>query len=370
MSSQQPKVALVHDDFGQRGGAENLFSSIAQIYPDSPIFTSLINKERLPQGLSAKRIKTSWMQKIPFAPKFFKLLLLFYPLAFESFDFSNYDLVISSTTRFAKGIVTDPKTVHICYINSTPRFLWHKNAKSQYQKPFLESLTKPIFNWLKRYDLASSGRPDYFIANSRNVAKRVKQDYGREAEVVYPYADTDFFKPAKVHNWHLKSQNYFLVVSRLVKWKRIDLAIKACQALKVNLKIVGSGPDAKRLKKLANGEIEFLGHTSAEMLRELYQNAQGLIVTQEEDFGISIVEANACGIPVIAYGQGGQKEIILEGKTGLFFPSQSEKSLEDAISRASNVKWDISACQKNSLRFSQEVFVKDFKKAIASKINV
>lgn len=369
------KICLVHDDFSQRGGAENLFAKVAQIYPDAPVFTSLIDKGSLPEEIDIKRVKTSWMQKIPFAYKFFKLLLPLYPLAFESFDFSSFDLVISSTTRFAKGLITKPQTTHICYINSTPRFLWHENSKSQYLKPHFETLTKPIFNWLRRYDKAASARPDYFIANSQNVAKRVEKDYSRQAEVVYPFADTNFFKPAKIHNWELKSKNYYLVVSRLVKWKRIDLAIKACAVLKANLIIVGNGPDKKQLQALAQvavvnkeSSIEFLGHTPAEKLRELYQNAQALIATQEEDFGISIVEANACGIPVIAYGHGGQTEIVISGKTGLFFESQSQKSLEDAILHSSKVKWEISACQKNALRFSKEVFAKDFQKAIADKI--
>lgn len=374
------KIALVHDDFTQSGGAENLFADIAQIYPKAPIYTALINKEVLPPSIDIGRVRTSFMQKIPFASKFFKLLLPLYPIAFESFDFSNFDIVISSSTRFGKSIITKPKTIHICYINSTPRFLWHENSKNQYMKNWQEKLTKFLFNWLKRYDLAASARPDFFFANSQNVARAVKKDYGREADTIYPFADTGFFTPPTIKLPATSNQlpvPYFLVVSRLAKWKRVDLAIKACSALNKNLIIVGTGPDEKRLRKLAQltinnqqSTIEFEGRIPRETLRKLYQNAHALIVTQEEDFGISIVEAQASGIPVIAFDKGGQKEIIVAGKTGLFFETQSQKSLEGAIIDSIKVKWDVSACRKNSLRFSKEVFVREINQAIADKIKV
>lgn len=371
------KVALVHDDFVQEGGAENLFAEICGIYKDAPIYTSLVNWQKLPKSIDKNRLHPSFMQKIPFAAKFYKLLLPLYPLAFESFDLSNFDLVISSTTRFAKGIVTPAKTVHICYINSAPRFLWHAQHKSNYLSSPLEFVTRPLINWLKRWDISAAARVDFFIANSQNVAASVKEIYGQNAQVVYPFADTDFFTPAKIHNWRLKSQNYYLLVSRLVRWKKIEIAVKAANNLPVNLFIVGTGPDKSRLENLAarykiqgtKYKIEFLGKVSKEKLKELYQNAKALIVTQDEDFGVATVEAQACGIPTVAYEGGGQKEIVKNGLTGLFFSSQGAKSLQDAINSSSAVKWNLQQIRNNALKFSRARFGNQLKDLIARYVH-
>ena len=296
------KIALVHDDFCQAGGAENLFAEIAAIWPQAPIYTSLVNWQKLPPAIDRLRVETSFLQKIPFAAKFFKSLLPLYPLAFESFNFTAFDVVISSSTRFSKSIITSPHTIHICYLNSVPRFLWDHHAKKQYlRQPFI-FLLKPFFTWLSRYDLAASSRVDYYIANSQNIRKKIKNFYNRDSEVIYPFIDFNFFKTPKIHNWQLKDQSYFLIVTRLVKWKRVEIAIAAFKKLKLNLKIVGSGPDEERLKNLANGfeNIEFLGKVTPKELIDLYQNASYFIVTQEEDFGLSALEAQACGVPVIA----------------------------------------------------------------------
>ncbi len=355
------KICLVHDDFIQSGGAESLFATIAEIFPEAPIYTSIVDWSKLPQGIDKKRIRTSFMQRFPLKKTLYKNLLPFYPLAFESFDFSSYDLVISSTTRFSKSIITGPNTKHVCYINSTPRFLWDENAKGRYLKFPLKLILKNYFNWLLRWDLAASSRVDHYIANSKNVAEKVKLFYSADAEVVYPFANLDFFVFPKIHNWQLKSQNYYLVVARLVEWKRIDLAIKAIKNTSFKLKIIGDGPDKKSLESIKSPSVEFTGKVTPDKLREYYQNSKGLIVTQEEDFGIAAVEAQACGVPVIAYDAGGQKEIIKDGETGLFFNEQSTASLEDAIIRSSNVKWSTSACRRNAQNFSRDRFVKSIK---------
>lgn len=361
-----PKIALVHDDFCQQGGAESLFASIAQVFPEAPIYTSLANWKKLPVSIQKDRVKTSFMQKIPGATRFYKQLFPLYSLAFESFDFSGFDIVISSTTRFAKSIITSPSTVHICYVNSPPRFIWQENESEAFYPKALGFLVKPILKWLRRYDQAAASRVDHYIANSQNVATSIKKLYGYDSCVIYPFADLDFFTPANIHNWDLKGQEYFLIVSRLVKWKNVDLAIQACNEQGYKLKIVGSGPDSNRLKKMASDKIEFLGKVSLENLKSLYQNSKGLIVPQEEDFGIAIVEAQACGIPVIAYGRGGQLEIIKEGQTGLFFQSQSPKALKDALVQASKVEWKSALCSRNVERFSKRVFVKDLQQAVAT----
>lgn len=390
MSYQQPKIALVHDDFMQAGGAESLFATIAKLFPKAPIYTSLVDWNKIPQSINIERIKTSYMQKIPFAKIFYKALLPLYPLAFESFDFKNYDVVLTSTTRFANSIITRPQTIHICYINSTPRFLWDENVKGEYIPRYLSPFASPLISHLKRWDKAASSRPDFYIANSQNVAAKVKKYYNRDSEVIYPFADIDFFDIAKVSNWKLKSQKYFLVVSRLVKWKKIEIAILACQSLGVNLKVVGTGADEKRLKKFAhkysssesegrveklkkgssrqartiNSSVEFLGKVTREELRELYQNAEAVIVTQQEDFGIAAVESQACGTPVLAYDAGGQQEIVVNGKTGLLYKNQTKESLKDAINAFHAVKWEKSACRRNSLKFSQASFVKKIKSIV------
>ena len=359
------RIALVHDDFVQAGGAESLFATIASIWKDAPIYTSLVNWDKLPSVIDRSRVRSSFMQKIPFAARFYKLFLPLYPLAFESFNLDDFDLVISSTTRFAKSILTKPKTIHVCYINSIPRFLWDEKIQKDYlQSPF-RVLLRPIMNWLKKWDKVAAKRVDRYIANSQNVRQSVAKIYGIDSQVVYPFADLDFFKPAKIHNWKLKSQNYFLIVSRLVKWKKIDCAIEAANDSEVNLKIVGIGSDKGRLKKIVSSkQIEFLGKVPKEQLRQLYQNCQALIITQEEDFGISALEAQACGRPVIAYQKGGVGEIVKDGQTGILFNTQSKEMLKDAIQTLSRLKWSVQACRKNALKFSKANFIEELKNKI------
>lgn len=358
------KIALLHDDFVQEGGAESLFATIASIWPNAPIYTSLVDWDKLPESVSRERIITSFVQKIPFALKFHKLLLPFYPFAFESFNLDDFDLVISSTTRFAKSATTKLQTVHICYANNIPRFLWDDKTKKKYLPRVLIKIFKPYFSWLRRWDRAASKRVDYYIANSQNVQRRIKDNYDISSQIIYPFADLDFYTIPKVHNWQLKSKNYFLIVTRLVRWKNVELAIDALKNSIGHLIIVGDGPDKKRLKEIAkNGRVnvQFEGRVTKSRLKVLCQNAKALIVTQEEDFGISLVEAQACGIPVIAYGKGGQKEIVIEGKTGLFFENQSAQSLKDAIKYSSRLKWSRAACRENALRFSKDNFVLNLK---------
>ena len=230
------KVALVHDDFTQLGGAESLFATIASLWPKAPIYTSLVNWHKLPKSIDPKRVKTSWLQKMPLASKFYKLLLPLYPLAFESFNFDDFDVIVSSTTRFAKAIITKPNTVHICYINSLPRFLYSEQVQTDYLPKILRIILTPLFQWLKRWEKVSASRADFYIANSENVKDDIRKHYQRESALIYPFADINFFKLAKIHNWKLKTQNYFLVVSRLVRWKKIDIAIKAC--VKLNKKLI------------------------------------------------------------------------------------------------------------------------------------
>ncbi len=377
------KICLVHDDFVQSGGAESLFATIAELYPDAPIYTSLVNWQKLPASIGKNRVRPSFMQKIPFATKLYKLLLPLYPLAFESFDFDGFDLVISSTTRFAKAVITKPGTAHICYINSTPRFLYEEEKKSDYLHWTVSILMSPYLKWLKKWDKASSARVDLYIANSTNVQAKIKNQYHRDAQVVYPSCDTAFFRPSNQTGIQSDKKDYYLVVSRLVKWKKIDIAIKALQEIKANLIIIGDGPDKERLERMAtNGKqkairdakekteskITFAVWVTREELRTLYWGAKALIITQEEDFGISAVEAQACGAPVIAYGKGGLREIIQDKKTGIFFDSQDSSSLKDAIFTSSRLKYNKLAIRNNALRFAKTNFEEKLKETVSQYV--
>ena len=291
-------------------------------------------------------------------------MLSLYPLAFESFNFDDFDLIISSTTRFSKSIITKPETVHICYANNIPRFIWDLEVQRNYLPQFLMNILRPYFSWLKRWDKTASSRVDFYIANSQNVQRRIYDNYSVLSQIIYPCADLDFYTIAKVHNWELKSKNYFLIVTRLVGWKKIEIAIRAVAELGSHLIIAGDGSDKSRLRQIAKrkkANVKFEGRVAKERLKVLYQNAKALLVTQEEDFGISIVEAQASGIPVIAYKKGGQAEIVVGQKTGLFFEEQTAESLKDAIEYSSRIKWSETACRKNVLRFSKENFVRDLK---------
>lgn len=364
------KVCLVHDDLVQLGGAERLFEEVSKIFPDAPIYTSLVNFEKLPKSINPNRIRASFMQKIPFATKFYKALLPFYPLAFESLNFDEFDLVISSTTRFANSIITKPKTLHICYMNSVPRFLYEDDKKNDYLHAAIHLLISPYMKWLNKWDKATASRVDIYIANSKNVQSKIKKFYSRDATVICPPVDTQFFKPDELKTQRSINQNYYLVVSRLAKWKRIDVAINAIGDSE-RLIIVGSGPDKSRLIKIAKGKkIEFKESISRAELKALYKDAKAFIVTQDEDFGIATAEAQACGTSAIAYRAGGSQEIIIEGKTGIFYNSQNPDSLKDAIKAHSKLKWGVVSCRNNALRFSKSAFKKSFKQAIdyATKI--
>lgn len=380
------RIALIHDDFMQSGGAESLFATIAAMYPNAPIISSLVNWDKLPTSISGSRVRPSFMQKIPLSKNFFKAVLPFYPIAFESFNFDEFDLVISSTTRFAKAIITKPKTVHICYVNSLPRFLWNQDRLKKYLPLWLKIITTPLMNWLRRWDIASSARVDYFIANSKNVQKKIKHVYNRDSKVVYPAVDTSFFVPKTPNNLIAQPPNYYLIVSRLVQWKKIDVAIEACQQSGVKLIIVGEGPDKGRLKQILNqvqndkmrsspkgqtlkGRIEFSDNTNREELRSLYQNAKALIVTQDEDFGIASVEAQACGTPVIGFKKGGTAEIVVDKKTGVLFAEQSVLSLKDAILTSSRLKYEKAVIRKNALRFTKKIFEEKLKQTIENYVN-
>lgn len=354
------KVAIVHDDLVQWGGAERVLEGICQIYPEAPIFTSVFDRSNpeLNKRFGNKKVITSFLQKIPGWKFLYKTLLPLYPIAFEQFNFDEFDLVISHTTRFAKAIITKPGTVHISYCHTPPRFLY--NFGGQFNGPFL----KPFLKWLTHFDKISATRVDYFLAGSKNAQKRIKQIYGRDSQLLYPYVDLKRFDSIESFDG-----GYFLVVARLNKYKRVDLIVGACQKLELPLKIVGTGPERKnlesRIKNQGLKNIDFLGQVNDELVAHLLAGCKALIVAGEEDFGLTPLEAEALGKPVVAFKSGGALETIIDNKTGILFKKQTVDSLVEAMEKLEKINIDSSDCKKNAQRFSLENFKTNLQQTVA-----
>jgi len=363
------KIALVHDYLNQYGGAEKVLEAFVEIFPDAPIYTLLYDKKIVNKFFPGKKILVSFLQKLPFIRKHHRFFPPLMPLAVEKLDLSEYDIVLSDSAAFGKGVITKPETLHICYCHTPIRYAWDDSHKyiREFSMPKLAKFFVPIFmNYLRIWDREAAHRVDKFICNSNFVAQRIKKYYKQDPEVIHPPVDTKSFgiSPAKNGASPAKDGvNYFLMVGRLLPYKRFDMAIEAFNKLELPLKIVGSGPEMRKLKKMANWNIKFLGELSGEKLKEYYQNCQALIFPQEEDFGIVALEAMACGRPVIAFRGGGALESILEGKTGVFFNEQSIDSLVGAIKKFDASKFNPQTIYQHALKFDKENFkkkVKDF----------
>lgn len=331
------RVALVHDDLVQWGGAERVLEGLCEIYPDAPIYTSVFDysNSQLQQRFGSKKIVTSFLQKIPGWKSLYKTLLPLYPIAFEQFNFDGFDLVISHTTRFAKSIITKPQTRHICYCHTPPRFLWHFSGYGNY------GFGEIIMTKLRLYDQMSARRVDHFIAGSENSKKRIKKVYGMDSKVVYPFLDLDRFK-----NIESFDGGYFVVAARPNKYKRVDLAQKACEELGVELKVISGSLDDETVVQILSG-------------------CRALIIPGIEDFGLTSLEAQALGKPVIAYKEGGALETVIEEKTGIFFNEQTVAGLTDAIKRLIGLNhFNSEECINNAARFSKENFKKKFKQTV------
>jgi len=277
-------------------------------------------------------------------------------------DLSDYDLVVSSSSRFAHGVITRPETKHVCYMHSPGRMFWEPDRYFG-SNSRLKSLLAPILSYLRLWDHTAAQRVDQIIANSKNVAGKIKSYYGRDAVVVYPFVDLERFKLG-VGNHEPGVEKYYLVVTRLASWKRVEIAVAAANAVGAKLKVVGIGPDLKSLQKLAQvkgkkSDIEILGGAPDEKVTELFQNCSALVMTQEEDFGITSLEAQACGKPVIAYGRGGVLETIIPGKTGEFFSEQNTESLAEILKKFRPEKYKPEDCRANAEKFGKERFQKE-----------
>ncbi len=353
------KIALVYDRINKWGGAERILMLLHEMFPDAPVYTSVYDPIAAPWAKNLD-VKTSFLESIPYARRHHEFFALFMPLAFESFDFDSYDLVISLTSEAAKGIITKPHTKHICLCLTPTRYLW-----SEYESYFaaepMRSLSLPLVWYLRSWDKVSSSRPDKIISISKTVQERVKKYYGRESEIIYPPLFLDDKTSAQQGD-----DGYFLVVSRLSKFtphKRVDLAIEAANKLNLPLKVVGDG-DITYFKSLAKKTVEIVGKVDDKKLMEYYKNCTALIFPGIEDFGLVMVEAQHFGKPVIAFRKGGAEEIIREGKTGAFFENQTVSSLVNTLKSFDKSKYNSKDCIKNAQRFSKKHFINMFREKI------
>lgn len=332
------RVAIVHDDLVQWGGAERVLLGLTEIYPDAPIFTSVFDRTNftLWRNFGTRKIITSFLQKVPGWKSMYKALLPLYLIAFEQFDFTEFDLVISHTTRFAKSIITRPKTKHICYCHTPPRFLWHFSGYGNL------GWAEILMTKLRLYDQVAAKRVDFFLAGSENAKKRIKRVYGVNSKVVYPFIDLDRFK-----NVDTFDGGYLVIVGRPNQYKRFDLAEKACLELGMELKIIS-------------------GDLDDEMVVKILAGCRALIVPGEEDFGLASLEAQALGKPVVVFSAGGNLETVTDSKTGVYFDKQDVESLKKALEKLNKMNIDPVDCINQARKFSKEKFKSDFVQAVVS----
>jgi len=368
------RVAIVHDWLTNLGGAERVVESLHEMFPDAPIYTSVYVSEKLPLLKNAK-IVTSFLQHWPLARKKHQLYPMLRTLAFESFDFSNFDLVISSSSAEAKGVITGTETLHISYIHTPTRYYW-----SGYQdylsspglgvlNPLAKLILPRVVKKMRYWDYAAAHRPDLLIANSKTVQARIKKYYKLSSVIINPPVDTARFANLNSQN---QKDDYYLVVSRLIPYKRVDLAVQACSKLGKKLVVVGAGSELANLKSIAGPSIVFTGALSDSETTSYFLGCKAFIFTAYEDFGITVVEAMAAGKPVVAYGKGGSSETVIDGKTGIFFSDQTQESLEKAIQKLDKTSFNTSEILSRSRDFSKEKFKelidKQIKKGISGKL--
>jgi glycosyltransferase involved in cell wall biosynthesis len=346
------RIAVFHDNFAQMGGAEKVAEEIYALLPGAMLHSTLAVPEILSAKLCEAKIKTSWMQHLPALKRHFRHYFLFYPIAVETVDLSGYDLIVSSCFGYAKGLRKGADAIHVCYCHTPMRWVWRYDDYSE--RAGFGRLTRKLLPillaGLKRWDLRASRRPDYFIANSHFVAARIKKLYGRDSVVIPPPIDVRRFQPDATQ------EDYYLVLSRLVPYKRIDLAIEACTRLNHRLLIVGDGPDRARLEKLAGPSISFLGRQPDEAVARYAARCRALLFPGEEDFGMTPLEVNAAGRPVIAFRAGGALETVVEGVTGLFFNQPTTVSLARAIEDFEFYSWDSAVLRAHACKFDRAIF--------------
>lgn len=359
----------MHDYLNQFGGAERILGVLMELFPSAPVYTLLHDSKITSGKFDPKRIRTSFLQKVPLARSRHRLFPVFMPIVVEQFDLSKYDLVISASHSFGKGVITGPNTVHVSYCFTPTRYVWddsHRYIREFNVPNWVRGMIPFALTYVRLWDSYAADRVDQFLSISKFVSQRIKKYYGRPSEVIYPPVDCNLFKPSA------EISDRFLIVSRLMSYKRIDLAVETFNKLKLPLDIVGSGPEESRLKELAGPTIKFHGFLPDEAIRKMYAECRGFVFPQEEDFGITPLEAAASGRPVIAYAGGGALETVVDGETGVFFHEQTPESLAEAVEKMLAQKFDSEVIRNHALKFDVEEFKKNFmeliNKCVASKV--
>jgi glycosyltransferase involved in cell wall biosynthesis len=358
------RIALVHDFLYTYAGAERVLGEMLEVVPQADVFSLfdfLPEKER--HFLMGKRVQTSFLQRMPMARRKHRSYLPLMPLAAESLDMSGYDLVISSSYLTAKGVITGPHQLHMCYCHSPARFAWDQQQQYLSQSGLLTGLrgilAKLVLHYIRNWDVRSANGVDIFLSNSQFVRQRIEKVYRRDATPIYPPVDVDRFKLQPI------KEDFYVTASRLVPYKRVDLVVEAFSRMPDRkLVVIGEGPELAKIRKLAAGNVEIMGHQPHAVMADLMGRARGFVFAAEEDFGISPVEAQACGTPVIAFGRGGVTETVVSGKTGLFFPRQTVESLMLAVDKVEHHGWDPIAIRKHAEQFSREAFQRSFRREV------
>ncbi len=361
------KVALVHDYLNQMGGAERVVLALHELFPDAPLYTSIYDPSLVDPAFQKIDIRPSFMQKFPFVMKHHQPFLPFYPFAMESLDLRGYDLVLSSSSAFGKGVIVKPSTTHICYCHTPMRWCW--NYAEYVEREQLGGMARRILpfliTWLRVWDQTSAMRVDHFISNSPTVADRIQKYYRRESVVIPPPVDASRF----LFDASSKPEDYFLIVSRLAPYKRIDLAIQACNKLQLPLMIIGSGRDEKALRAMAGPTIRFMGRLPDSEILHYMAHCRAFLFPGEEDFGITPLEAQASGRPVIAFGEGGALVSVVEGMTGTFFHEQTVEALASALALFDEHRYDPQLIRNHALDFDKPRFQRRIMQFIEAKMS-
>ena len=343
-------VALVHDWLNGMRGGEKVLEALCERYPDADIFTLFHVPGSVSPTIERHRITASILQRLPFAHRHYRKYLPLYPTAVEQFDLDRYDLVVSVSTCAAKSVITPGRAHHICYCNAPMRYAWDQ-FDAYFGPERVGAFASrwvygPILDRLARWDAATASRVGRFVANSANIAGRIRRYYNREATIVYPPVDTAFYHPDTT-----PPGDHFLIVSALVPYKRIDIAIEACRRAGARLRIIGDGPDRPRLEQQANSHVEFVGRATDEDIRDEYRRARAVLLPGEEDFGIVPVESQACGRPVVAFAKGGALETVIAGETGILFDELSADAMAGALETVARTRFDPERLRANAQRF-------------------
>ena len=380
------KIAIIHDWLtGMRGG-EKCLEVICKLYPDADLFTLLHIPGKVSPEIESHPIHTSFIQKLPFAKSKYRYYLPLMPFAIETFDLNKYDLILSSSHCVAKSVKPGPNSLHICYCHTPMRYIWDQfnqyfgRGKSSWLSATVMKLLRP---WLQRWDVKTSRRVNYFIANSRHVKKRIKKYYGKEATIIHPPVDTELFTPDNTEN----KEDYFLIVSAFAPYKRLDLAVEAFNQMGLPFFIIGEGQDSKRLKEMAKPNIQFEGWLDNSQIRSHFARCRAFVFCGEEDFGITLLEAQAMGRPIIAFGRGGALETVIPDNqtwtpeteipksstsqpTGVFFYEQTTEALINAIQHFETIEsqFDSNAIRTHALKFDVSVYTKRMQKLIDEEV--